>query len=98
MSRLLCSLRSSTWLAPGAVRAQLSRGLGLLRSMVDAPMSRAVMCCFHRIVGIVTLAEAAFLVEHGCLRAGMHCVGPVWSEADFMAGMLPGFSLGLAEG
>lgn len=53
------------------------------------------MCWFHKIVAIVTLAEAAFLVERGHLRACMHRPGPVWSETVFMAGMLPGFSLTL---
>lgn len=51
------------------------------------------MCWFQKIVGVVTRAEAAFLVEHGRLGACMHCAGPVWSGADFMAGMLPGSHL-----
>lgn len=42
---------------------------------------------------IAALAGAAFLVERGCLRACMHCAGPVWSEADFTPGILPGFRL-----
>lgn len=56
-------------------------------------MLRAVVGWLHKIVGITTLAGAAFLVEHGRLQACMHCAGPVWSEADFTAGILPGFSL-----
>lgn len=50
-------------------------------------MLRAVVGWLHKIVGIATLAGAAFLVEHGRLQACMHCAGPVWSEADFTAGM-----------
>lgn len=56
-------------------------------------MSGAVVGGLQRTVGIATLAGAAFLVERGCLRACMHCTGPVWSEAYFTAGMLPGFHL-----
>lgn len=42
-----------------------------VRSILDAPMSRVVMCWFHKIVGVVTRAEATFLVEHGRLGACM---------------------------
>lgn len=56
-------------------------------------MLGAVLGGLQRIVGIAALAGAAFLVERGRLRACMHCAGPVWSEADFTASMLPGFCL-----
>lgn len=56
-------------------------------------MLGAVVGGLQRIVGIAALAGAAFLVERGRLRACMHCAGPVWSEADFTAGMLPGVRL-----
>lgn len=49
-------------------------------------MLRVLVCWFHKLVGIVTLAEAAFLVEHGHLGACMHHAGPAWSEADLTAG------------
>lgn len=42
---------------------------------------------------IAALAGAAFLVERGRLWPCMHCAGPVWSEADFTPGILPGFRL-----
>lgn len=51
------------------------------------------MCWFHKLAGIATPAEAAFLVEHGRPGACMHRAGPAWSEADLMEGVLPGFSL-----
>lgn len=56
-------------------------------------MLRALVCWFRKLAGIVTLAEAAFLVEHGRPGACMHRAGPAWSEADLMEGVLPGFSL-----
>lgn len=56
-------------------------------------MLGAVVGGLQRIVGIAALAGAAFLVERGRLWACMHCAGPVWSEADFTPGILPGFRL-----